>query len=194
MPNTKEATQVKTDARTQYTKKVIRKCFFTLLKEKPLNKITVKSICEQAQINRTTFYRYYSDSYDLMEKLETELLDSFQSYVRDISIQGPEQAIEAMMNAVKDNTELYTILISDNADRHYIDKMVSNSYQFFQRGFDRRYPQLTPKQRKWLYYYMAQGCISIVLDWVDGGTKEAPKDVARFVTRLDDLLLKNLLP
>lgn len=183
---------MKTDARTQYTKKVIRECFFALLKEKPLNKITVKSICERAQINRTTFYRYYSDPYDLMEKLETELLNSFQNYVRNISAQGPEQAIEAMMNAVKDNTELYTILISDNADRQYIGKMVANSYESFQRGFAQRYPQFTTKQRRWLYYYMAQGCISIVLDWVDGGMKEEPKDVAHFVTQLDELLLSNL--
>lgn len=183
---------MKTDARTQYTKKVIRDCFFELLKDVPLNKITVKGICEKAQINRTTFYRYYSDPYDLMEKLEMEVLDSLQTYVRNISIRGPEAAIEAMMNAVKDNTELYTILISDNADRYYISKSIASSYEFFQQGFAQRYPQLTPKQRKWFYYYMAQGCISIVLDWVDGGMKETPKDVAHFVTQLDELLLSNL--
>lgn len=162
-----------------------------MLKEKPLNKITVKSICERAQINRTTFYRYYSDPHDLMEKLETELLDSFQSYVRNMSARGPEQAIEAAMNAVKNNAELYTILISDNADHQYIGKMIANSYESFRKGFASRYPQLSPKQQKWLYFYIAQGCISIVLDWVDGGMKETPSEVARFVTRLDEILLAN---
>ena len=185
---------MKTDARTQYTKKVIRECFFELLKETPLNRITVKGICERAQINRTTFYRYYADPYDLMEKLERELLDSFEKYIRDASVYGAEHAIEAMMEAVKNNTELYLILISENADRQYIGKMVSNSYAHFQDGFARRYPNLSPTQRKWLYYYIAQGCISIVLDWIAGGMKESTKEVARFTMQLDETLLLNLLP
>ena len=35
-----------TDRRTKYTKSVIRQALFDLLKEKPLNKITVTDICK----------------------------------------------------------------------------------------------------------------------------------------------------
>ena len=37
-----------TDRRTKYTKSVIRQALFDLLKEKPLNKITVTDICKMA--------------------------------------------------------------------------------------------------------------------------------------------------
>lgn len=74
---------MKNDARARYTKRRIRECFFELLKDTPLNKITVKSICDKAEINRTTFYRYYSDPFDLMEQIEYELITSFQSYARE---------------------------------------------------------------------------------------------------------------
>ena len=39
-----------TDRRTKYTKSVIRQALFDLLKEKPLNKITVTDICKMADI------------------------------------------------------------------------------------------------------------------------------------------------
>ena len=38
--------------RSQFTKQIIQQTFFDLLKEKDLNKITVKEIAEKADINR----------------------------------------------------------------------------------------------------------------------------------------------
>ena len=37
---------MKTDVRTRFTKKVIVEAFLSLLREKPLSKITVKEVCE----------------------------------------------------------------------------------------------------------------------------------------------------
>lgn len=185
---------MKTDARTQYTRKVIRECFLELLKKTPLNRITVKEICERAQINRSTFYRYYADPFDLMEQLEIELLHSFEKYLGDMSVHGPEYAVEAMLEAVKDNTELYLLLVSENADHQYIGKIVSGSYAHFKSGFARRYPSLSPTQQRWVYYFIAQGCISVVLDWIAGGMQESVKEVARFTIQLDEALLLNFSP
>ena len=58
------------DARVRYSKMIIQSNFVSLLKQKPMNKITVKELCEMADINRATFYKYYMDFYDLMEKIE----------------------------------------------------------------------------------------------------------------------------
>lgn len=43
-----------------------------LLGEKPLEKITVYEICRKAQINRTTFYKYYGSPSDLLEDVEKD--------------------------------------------------------------------------------------------------------------------------
>ena len=50
---------MKTDARVRYTVHMIQNIFLELLKEKPIAKITVKEICERAEINRSTFYKHY---------------------------------------------------------------------------------------------------------------------------------------
>ncbi|HBC96216.1 MAG TPA: TetR/AcrR family transcriptional regulator, partial [Clostridium sp.] len=42
----------KTDRRVKYTKMVIRQSFIKLLKQKNISKISIKEICEDADINR----------------------------------------------------------------------------------------------------------------------------------------------
>ena len=54
---------MKTDARVKYTKMVLKKALLELMQHKPVNKITVKEICERAELNRATFYAHYSVSY-----------------------------------------------------------------------------------------------------------------------------------
>ena len=49
---------MKTDARVKYTKMVLKKALLELMQHKPVNKITVKEICERAELNRATFYAH----------------------------------------------------------------------------------------------------------------------------------------
>ena len=49
------------DARTRYTKMVIRNAFLQLLRKYSIEKISVTEICRLAEINRATFYRYYEN-------------------------------------------------------------------------------------------------------------------------------------
>ncbi|RNM29142.1 hypothetical protein EDX97_10955 [Absicoccus porci] len=65
----------KLDRRTAYTRMVIKESLYKLLEKKHLSEITVKELCAQADINRTTFYRNYMDIYDLYEQLEEELTE-----------------------------------------------------------------------------------------------------------------------
>ncbi len=51
------------------TKKQIYYTFIDLLEKKPFDRITVKDIVEACEINRNTFYYYYSDIYDLLEEV-----------------------------------------------------------------------------------------------------------------------------
>ena len=60
------------------TSHAIMDAFWSLYRELPIEKITVKAICEKAGCNRSTFYEYYTDSYSVLEAIEEELLD----YVR----------------------------------------------------------------------------------------------------------------
>ena len=77
----------KNDLRVVKTKAGIRKAFVELLAEKSFEEITVKEILERAVINRTTFYRHYTDKFDLAQKLSDELLQNYTKFV-DVRFKG----------------------------------------------------------------------------------------------------------
>lgn len=57
------------------TQKFIMSTFMQLLESESLDKITVRDIVEECEINRNTFYYHYSDIYDLLDdvfRVETE--------------------------------------------------------------------------------------------------------------------------
>lgn len=60
----------KTDRRVVKTKHAIFKAFVELLNEKDINQITITDVAKRANINRKTFYNYYSDINDVMEEIE----------------------------------------------------------------------------------------------------------------------------
>lgn len=57
------------------TQRFIMSTFMQLLESESLDKITVRDIVEECEINRNTFYYHYSDIYDLLDdmfRVETE--------------------------------------------------------------------------------------------------------------------------
>ena len=61
--------------KSEQTRRHIVRCYLTLMRKKKWDKITVIEICRYAEITRGTFYQYFSDIYDLLEQLETAMLE-----------------------------------------------------------------------------------------------------------------------
>ena len=93
----------KMDARKRYTQMVLKQSFLKLLKEKPVNRITVKEVCALAQLNRATFYAHYSDCFALMESIENELIDAFEKSLRYVNSFDVTALIEAIYDMVDQN-------------------------------------------------------------------------------------------
>ncbi len=77
------------DIRIEKTKNAITNTFLELRSKKPLEKITIRELCERAKINKSTFYSHYKDIYDLSDQLETEVVTSVIE-----SMQHPEKLFE----------------------------------------------------------------------------------------------------
>jgi len=69
----------KENRKIRYTKMVIRDSLMELMKSKPIPSVSIKAICELADINRSTFYSHYKDQYDLLRQVEEETLSYFEN-------------------------------------------------------------------------------------------------------------------
>lgn len=82
------------------TRQKIDEVFLALFKEKPLAQITVKEICAQAQINRSTFYTYYVDVIALHDHLADETMQEMIAAMRQIFEQQPDWDIMEIVPAL----------------------------------------------------------------------------------------------
>lgn len=71
----------KTDLRVLKTKKNIKDSFIVLLETYDFHEITVQNILDTALINRSTFYKYYHDKYDLAQQLAADYMEISNSYL-----------------------------------------------------------------------------------------------------------------
>ncbi len=113
--------------RVMETKERIRDAFFELYNTKKIEKISIKEITDKAQLNRGTFYVYYKDIYDLLEKAEDELAgelvvkikEIITRIIRDESIDPFLPPLEFYQNYSK----FLRVLLGENGDPKFIYKM-----------------------------------------------------------------------
>ena len=74
----------KESRRVQMTKKLLRESVIELMEQKPLNKISIKDICDNADVNRTTFYKYYGDQFELVKEAEDEVLEKLGEFLGNL--------------------------------------------------------------------------------------------------------------
>ena len=69
------------DRRVRRTKKLLKQGLSELMKEKDFKDISVKDITDRMDLNRGTFYLHYNDIYDLLEKIEDDVIHDFQTVI-----------------------------------------------------------------------------------------------------------------
>ncbi len=117
------------DKRVIRTKRAIRNAFTELLAEKDINFITVKDIAERANINRKTFYNYYSGIYQVVEELERELVNTFESALSDINLQhcltNPRLIFDRIDTLICSDLEFYGNIFCMNENMNIITKLTT---------------------------------------------------------------------
>lgn len=75
----------KNNKRTKITKMLLQESLIELMHHKDISHITIKEICETAELNRSTFYLHYSDQYQLLEEIETAIYDETNHYLQNVA-------------------------------------------------------------------------------------------------------------
>ena len=104
------------DLREKKTKRSINNAFLQIRSKKPLEKITVKELCELAEISKATFYLHYKDIYDLSDTLQQQVITDIVSHLenpKDI-IFNLQKAHIQIIEGYYANQNIVHILFSDS--------------------------------------------------------------------------------
>jgi AcrR family transcriptional regulator len=187
--------EIKSDRKTRYTRKVLADSLVELMKDKPFIKITIRELCEKADINRTTFYAHYRDQYDLLRQIEEETLGSIEQmldkYDNRRSKREVLEMVEEILSFIAGNSTSLQVLLSENGDIGFQKKLFR--YFMLKEQVMKYFPKKSIREETKEYWsvYIINGTIGLVQYWLKANMSIPVSELAKILMLLswhDDAL------
>ena len=164
------------------TKSDIMQAFWELYCEKRITKITIKDIVTKAGYNRSTFYAYFKDIYDVLEQFEEYLLMDIQDIVTKRKIFEDSNNVLDLISMIYSEKGMYIdVLLGEKGDPLFTTKMkdimrpsISNLMKTQTDGCYTNY----------LIEWTLSGMIAIISMWYSNGQKESLEEISEMIYKV----------
>lgn len=173
----------KMDRRKKYTRMVLKESLITLLREKQITAITVKELCELADINRSTFYSHFKDHYDLLHQIEEEIIEDMNQYLGKYNFTKEEESVEMtakLLEYIASKKDIIQVLLLENGDTSFQQRVMSVAQRFLMRNWMDN-SNLAEDMKTYLTTFIISGSVHVIKTWLEQGMKQSPKEMAEII-------------
>jgi AcrR family transcriptional regulator len=176
------ATEKKEDRRVRRTKKLLTQALTQLLQEKQINEITVKELTDLADMNRGTFYLYYKDMFDMLEKIEDGMFEALDAIVSlhehdDVSQQTKPILLD-LFRFIQDNQEMCRVLLSPHGDMNFLHRLNEVVREKCLKAWPNIRKEKGEADFDYHYSFVVFGCAGIIRAWVNRNCSESAEKMA----------------
>lgn len=175
--------------RVKLTKRLLKDSLVRLLQQKGLHEISVRELCDEAQINRSTFYKYYGSQYDLFAGIQADFLSYIGDSLDTGDALGDAPRVLKVLRYANENTAMIRLLIDNTVDRDFPQKLFSLptiQARLTKTLSDEKIQSAA--EREYLYQFIVNGAYSLIVKWIEKDTRESPEEITNlmldFVTRV----------
>ncbi len=163
-----EMEQIKVDRRVTKTKRAIYSAFAQLLSERELNDITIRDIVDIADINRKTFYNYYSGIYALLDEIENSIVHTFEETMGEIdfkeALNNPIIVFKKLTDILNRDLDFYGHLLSMQSNASLITKIVDLLKGKTREAVIKQLPSIE-KKADIILDFVFSGMLSVYQSW-----------------------------
>lgn len=183
-----------TDHRTRVTKLLIRQAFIKLLSQKPIQNISIKELCKEAEINRGTFYTHYNDIYDMLNQIEDELQEDFEKALEPLNhMDGKAFTSEIkttqVFQYIKESPELYPLTLGDYGDKFFMLKLINIGREKFIKNYSKYFKDVPPEKVEYFFTFASSGCMGLLQKWFADGMIIPVEEIAKVA---EDIILMGI--
>ena len=170
------------------------KALIKLIEKKDFEYITIKEICETAQVNRSTFYLHYSNTSDLLKETTKYITDGFLSYfdVDKSSVIGnydncnlnelifitPEY-LSPYLAYIKENQRIFKISLHNLGTMDF-ENVYNRMFEFIFKPILQRF-NIPQSHQKYMMKFYLTGITAIVMEWIDNDCKEEIDTISNII-------------
>ena len=173
--------------RIRLTKTMLKDALIALMAEKSIEKITIQALCAKAQINRTTFYKYYGSQYDLLEEIENDFFQALESYLMSSEENVELDALCQIMEFLAGNQENYRVMLNSAVDSAFIERLfnLSSIRKMMAESILNQFPE---SLQEYVYRFLCYGSYAVIRSWLSDGCQESPAEIAGLIYRTSNAL------
>ena len=184
----------KNNQRTRLSKILLKNAMMDLLGEKgSVEKISVRELCERAELNRSTFYAHYSEPKALLEEIEDDLLSAAGTHLMNIGHADDINAgtyILLFLRYIRDNDKQFRTLLVDSVDMSFKNKFMQAAVGQIAQNFDF---ELKTEEEQYIYSYILNGSTSIIIQWIRSGYSIEENNLVELLFKMNKNLLEGVV-
>lgn len=175
------------------TKRAFENSLTELAKQYPFNKITVKMLCDNAELSRNAFYFHYKDINELLSSIEDDIVSEVIALLEKIEKIGfPDNvfsSVELLINLFDERRNTVLMLFDKSYSVSFTVK-ISKAYSDFNYRYFRNYHSETKKVKyDFFYMFLSSGFYGIIRHWLENPGLMTKQELVE----LTYILIKRLL-
>lgn len=155
------------DRRVRKVQVAIEEAIIQCLQKKNIKDIQVKRIAEIADISRSTFYQHYSSIYEVIEKMENEIIVVIKDCCKDFPSISLRDLIINIADFIKRDKARINMLLTKTED-HFKNK-IKKEFQSYENSYTASY--LDRDVSRYYHCFILEGAIGIFALWVKEGCR-----------------------
>lgn len=185
----------KNDRRVRKTRSLLRQALVRLMNEKSIQEITVTQLCEACDINRGTFYLHYTDVYDLLSRIEEEMLTDFENVLGKlvpeeiVGQQSPSPAMCRLFEFLADNADMCKVLLCNNGDMAFVEKVKGIVEARIMNKWSTQFECAGYADKEYVFAFIVSGCMGMLQYWLENDMPLSPLEMAGM---MESILVRGL--
>lgn len=173
------------DNRVRYTKMVLQQALLKILQNKHIDKVTIKELCEEAKVNRGTFYLHYATPNDLLIEIEQQFIDENMAMFSPYFDGGYETSyIAALFAGILKNRDLCRIIMGKNGNPRFVERIQQMIRPYVVDGWCKEFPKYKREDLDYVYDFVFSGSMRLILNWIEDDKGLSTADLAKRLDRL----------
>ncbi len=159
--------------RVRMTKMLLKSSLIDIMKTKSIHAISIKEICEGADVNRSTFYRHYDTQYDLYDDIIEDIAVDIAAIHGDPAVKEftKIEFLIKVLEYIDNNRETFLVILSDKGKISLGEAFT----RFTNRFIDH---ENMSDIELYVTQFLAAGLTSTMWTWLNDEKRRSPRELA----------------
>lgn len=158
-------------------KSTFSNAFKELIKTTPVDKITIKQLCNYCDLGRQTFYNHFKDKFDLINWVySSETANIFRDYKNDYDW---EKVINKIFYHFLENKKFYQQVAKIRSQNSFSEFLVEHTREYYINAIRTRFAkEIIDCELLYTIEFNNYGAVNMSLKWIHNGMVEKPEAMA----------------